>query len=731
MASRSPREGIGLATVQPGLADVLENNRPALASALVAGIAEWDKYAGQIPTGNDHDAFLKREIYAFIDYLALFFRTSDNTYKDLYIGEKLKQIYHPGETKEQRRARVEELLAFDRRVIVDRLAPRLSADQVHRLVSHLEEIETVILSEASKQVAILVVGDCLYLDVQAFLPAQCLQDGLGVQFHFAVSKNGPALRKELRALSSQAFDLVFYSPFTYCYPPSLGQVAKLSWSAASSGRIHRMTDEVMADTEATLGALASHFDCPVFVHNTALIRRHDDTIAERAKNLLTRRSRRLAREILNTRAKSLIDSVNSLANTHVVLLDEAALLHSHSEDSLGRKFYSSDLQHPAVLGMLLSSVYRDILFAHQALSKRKLVVCDLDNTLWDGVIGEGPVSHYLERQHILLRLKQKGVILAINSKNDPANVHWKGGALQERDFVDSQINWDSKIQNMTRIQQNLNLKFKDFVFIDDRGDQRELIRTAFPDVGVLDATDDRTWRLLDTWQAMLSDQIEGDRTQLYHERHARESFVAETAHEDPQALFSSLQIRVVLRQASRPDLRRVAELINRTNQFNLAGTRTTLAEITRLHTDPAYSIIVVEASDKFGQMGLVCAAIVHKVEAAVTIPTFVLSCRVFGYGIETTVLSAIRRLAYGEGLGGVPIRGMYQETSHNAPCRSMYPDNGFTWDGSAWFLQPAPPPADPTWLTIVDGVSATGQPHDDDSSVALSTAASSQGSEST
>ena len=155
------------------------------------------------------------------------------------------------------------------------------------------------------------------------------------------------------------------------------------------------------------------------------------------------------------------------------LVDEAELLGRHGELTLGRYIYASTIQHPAELGHLLAHRYRDILAAQADLVGKKVVVCDLDNTLWKGEIGEGAVEHFVEFQRILKDLRRKGVLLTINLKNDPRNVHWEGAVLNQDDFVNIQINWESKATNMRRIQNALNLKFKDFVFIDDRADQRD------------------------------------------------------------------------------------------------------------------------------------------------------------------------------------------------------------------------------------------------------------------
>ena len=414
---------------------------------------------------------------------------------------------------------------------------------------------------------------------------------------------------------------------------------------------------------------------PCYVHNTANVRRHDSSPRQLAKVWLTRRVRRIAREAVNGRLAERIAAWRGM-DGNVILLDETGLLDRYGETALGRVVYPNFIQHPAELGRLLADHYREILATHADLVGKKVIVCDLDNTLWKGEIGEGAVEHNVGIQGTLKELRRKGVLLAINSKNDPRNVRWDGAVLGEDDFVAAEINWDSKVTNMRRIQQGLNLKLKDFVFIDDRADQRELVREALPEVVVLDATSSRVPEQLAIWAAALSDHPEMDRTQQYRQREQRESLLAEGAAvaEDPGLAFSKLEIRVEIREARAAELKRVAELINRTNQFNLAGSRTSLKELRDWQDSPGCRVVVADARDKFGPMGLIAALQVDLTGPAATIPAFVLSCRVFGYGIEDALLNAVKRLARaGDGRRADDHRRRYKETPHNEPCRTMYP----------------------------------------------------------
>jgi FkbH-like protein len=372
------------------------------------------------------------------------------------------------------------------------------------------------------------------------------------------------------------------------------------------------------------------------------------------------------------------------------------------DDALGRMFYDADLQHPAALGKHLAGPFCDVLFVQAHLLKRKLVASDLDNTLWAGVIGEGAgVSHHADRQQALQHLKKKGVVLAVNSKNDPKNIRWDGGLLCADDFVCQQVNWDPKVLNLQRIARQLNLKPKDFVFVDDRPDERELVRVAMPEVLSLDATDDRAWRLLDLWASLLD--AEGDaanRTQFYKQREARERFLDEQKPEvisDRGRLFTELDLTIDIRHARPADLKRAVELINRTNQFNTTGARTTLKEVTGWHDHPDWRVLVVDAADKFGSMGTVSVLVLHDTGETIAIPAFVLSCRVFGYGIETALLNRVKRLAAD---AGRPIVAQLVRTMHNDPCARVYADNGFREEADHWSFTGSAISADPTWLTV-------------------------------
>jgi FkbH-like protein len=447
--------------------------------------------------------------------------------------------------------------------------------------------------------------------------------------------------------------------------------------------------------------LGSLFEAPIFVHNTSGIRRHDGSIRELAKNRLTQRTRAVARRGVNEWLPAQIDTLNRESYSHFYLLDEAGLLRTRPENELGRHFYDVGLQHPAELGRAIAGLYLDVILAHSLLAKKKVVICDLDNTLWDGAIGEGEVSHYHDRQKTLKRLRDKGLLLAINSKNDPKNVHWDGAGLTLDDFVCCQINWTSKVQNIRRIAEELNLKTKDFLFIDDRADERSMVLETMPEVLALDAESQAVWRRLSLAADLLPEQDELDRTLAYKQRAEREQFLEDTeaAAAEQRELFRRLEFRVTIRRPERRELKRVAELINRTNQFNMCGSRTTLNEVTGWYDGDSHGVLVVNARDKFGSMGTVCVAVTRGSAGGVEIPVFVLSCRVFGYGVETALLNHVKRSAGFPGRGK-QIVGRYVATAFNEPCRDTYARHGFTEEGDTWVYTGGGAIEDPDWLTV-------------------------------
>ena len=679
----------------PGIARALVAGRERLTRELFDVVADWERTATMVAEGGV-EFVLQAEKRPLVDYLTLRFDTGDPLYEQLYIGEKLKQLHYEPLQGAERRALRARVAAAEQRVFADVLGPQLDAVERAALRDVLERAYAAVLAEGERRARVLLVGDCLYLDIVTFAQPALAAEGITLDPTFLTSKNPIQLRREIAALDPGEYCAVFYSPFTYEFVPALEPLHHLRGAVQGPFRAAAVGSEVFAHVAPTVTLLAERFECPVVVHNTAQVARSDGSFRSAVRRLATLPGRRRLARVLNQRVAAAVDAANRATFEHVHVLDETSWLRAHGEARLGRYLHAAEYQHPAVLGCLLADAYVDVVAVIVELMKKKLVVCDLDNTLWDGVIGEGAVRHHLERQRVLLALKERGVVLAVNSKNDRDKVRFDGGLLQDVDFVHAEINWDSKVRNMKRIAEGLNLKAKDFVFVDDRPDERAMVAQGVPGVTVLDATSERTWRRLGLWTAFL-EASETDRTEMYRQYHERNSALAHAGDEDERELLASLGLSVQIREADASDLKRVAELINRTNQFNLQGSRTTFTEVKDWHQDPATTILLASAADKFGSNGTVCVAVARRDGGGVQVPVFVLSCRVFGYGIEQAVMNHLKRTVLGE---GEPLVARLVVTPHNGPCHDFLPRSGFAREGDAFVFRGREVDADPPWLTI-------------------------------
>lgn len=630
------------------------------------------------------DKFVQTEFFAFADYLAEYFVEGDVTYKQLFIGEKIKSLYDADLDDCARQAQVDAVNDSERCGLAAVLQPALSAASWQMFSAELASIHKLLGADAKTLQRVLLIGDCIFLDIVPFIVGELLEADIKLLPDYATSKNPLELRDQLRKLSAKKFDLVFFSPFSYDFIAEYSQLAEWRQSFTNRQAVNAVVENSWREVRTTLDIIADLFDCPVHIHNSAAIVREESSVKRLAKLKATAKVRHAAKHQVNDLLAAYIVAKNQDTFKHLFLLDENSMVMAFGESRAGAYYYRTAVQHPAVHGRILAALYIDAIYVNAHLVKKKLVVCDLDNTLWEGVIGEGAVCHHHHRQDALRKLKAKGVVLAVNSKNDPANVHWHGGTLNEHDFVCAAISWEPKVQGMKRIQIDLNLKMKDFVFVDDREDELDLMRTAYPEVLCLDATDARTWRRLGLWKDYLADDMGMDRTLMYHQREERKAFVKDdiASDEEKTALFRSLGLKLTITRAQPADLKRVAELINRTNQFNLEGSRTSLKEVTEWHKSPKHVVLTGQTSDRFGDMGTTCVAVARYEGTEMELLPFVLSCRVFGYGIERGVLNHLKDEA--RRAGAQTIVGRHVPTPQNAPCKSFLADNGFDDEGGRW-----------------------------------------------
>jgi len=355
-------------------------------------------------------------------------------------------------------------------------------------------------------------------------------------------------------------------------------------------------------------------------------------------------------------------------------------------------YYLGDIQLKFDLLPKVASLYIPFLRAMKGMSKKCLVL-DLDNTLWGGILGEdgieniklGPTPEgrpFMEFQRMIAALHQKGVILAINSKNNPADVKemirkHPFMVLKEDNFAAMRINWNNKASNIKEIAQELNIGLDSMVFMDDDPVNRVLVRKELPGVFVVDMPADPAYYCatlmgvdsFDTLQITEEDKKRG----IMYAQERRRSELGKTASNIDDFL-KSLMMKITIEKASKHAIPRISQLTMKTNQFNMTTKRYSEQDIINMISSKKFLIATIRAEDTFGDNGIVGLAIVKK-GTIWYIDTFLLSCRVIGRKIEDTLLQYIYRNARKEGASA--ITAGFISTKKNAPAGGFYKKSGF------------------------------------------------------
>lgn len=325
---------------------------------------------------------------------------------------------------------------------------------------------------------------------------------------------------------------------------------------------------------------------------------------------------------------------------------------------------------------------------------KKCLVLDLDNTLWGGVIGDDGLENiqigretavaeaYHAFQQYAQRLRQRGVVLAVCSKNDEENAKLgfsHPDTVLTLDEISSFVaNWEHKPANIASICRQLDLSPDSSVFVDDNAAERALVSTELPTVTVPELGGDvsRYIDILDRGNyfepAALSDE-DLKRTDFYRKNAARQDVEANFgSYED---FLASLAMRAEIKPFSRVYLDRITQLTNKTNQFNLTTRRYTMPEIESAACDLSCMTLYGRLSDRFGDNGLVSVVIGRRKEDELSIDLWLMSCRVLKRGMELAMFDEVVRSA--KSMGVRTIKGSYLKTMKNGMVASFYKTLGF------------------------------------------------------
>ncbi len=343
---------------------------------------------------------------------------------------------------------------------------------------------------------------------------------------------------------------------------------------------------------------------------------------------------------------------------------------------------------------------------------KKCLVLDLDNTLWGGIVGEDgmeklqlgltpPGNSFLAFQQAILDLHDRGIILAINSRNNEADAlrvitTHPNMVLKERHFAARRINWDSKVDNLRSLAQELNIGLDSMVFLDDDPTNRAMVRAYIPEVEVPELPGDPTQYAkfllslpyFETNVITDEDKMRGnyyvtERLRKEEEQHAG----------SPEQFLQSLNLEVHIRRNDDGAVPRLSQLTEKTNQFNIHKRPLTEEDVRSYMRSDTHDIYHMRAIDRFGDYGIIAFALVSKKASVWHIESLLMSCRIIGRGVEDALLHVLGTTAARHGANSLTID--FVKSEKNAPAEQFVQRH---FSGGQLGLDVVPPP--PSWITI-------------------------------
>jgi FkbH-like protein len=446
--------------------------------------------------------------------------------------------------------------------------------------------------------------------------------------------------------------------------------------------------EITERIRATWRQARETLHCPV-LHQAALPV-HLPLLGNNEHRLAGSRATFLSR--LNTRLRTMADE----AGVDILALDDRAAL-----DGL-RSWHDPGLWHRAKqeVSHTAAPMYGDLVGRWVAAKQGrsfKCLVLDLDNTVWGGVIGDdgmegielgqgSPLGEaYVAFQDYARELSRRGVILAVCSKNDEANAvepfeKHPEMVLRRGDIASFVANWSDKAANIRAIAEELNIGLDSLVFVDDNPFERDLVRQELPMVAVPEVSDDPAGypiALADAgyFEGLSVTDEDRERTSQYHGNKARDALKASTT--DLPAYLRGLEMQLIVKAFDRLGLRRIVQLINKSNQFNLTTRRYTDEDVIAVMADPEAFGLQLRLVDRFGDNGVIAIVIGRlQMNKDLLIDTWLMSCRVLGRQVEPTTLNLIAQRA--AQLGARRLVGEYIPTRKNGMVKDHYAKLGFT-----------------------------------------------------
>lgn len=325
---------------------------------------------------------------------------------------------------------------------------------------------------------------------------------------------------------------------------------------------------------------------------------------------------------------------------------------------------------------------------------KKVLIADLDNTLWGGILGEDgvdgialgpnyPGNAFVAFQYEIKQLSRRGVVLAINSKNNENDLREAFAehdhmVLKWDDFAAVRVNWRDKVTNMQELAEELSLGLDSFVFIDDSPYELEMVQQALPEVTVVHVPREPSelpglLSRLGLFDTVIYSEEDRKRSQFYRSQVQRTQLKRSSTTLDE--FYHSLAMLLTVYDVGEAQTPRVAQLTQRTNQFNMTTRRYTESDIRRFREDSGYLLRAYRLEDRFGNNGIISVVIVKKEDRSWYLDTFLMSCRVIGRTVEAAILALLTQEAREASV--TSLVGDFLPTKKNTPAKVVYPQYGF------------------------------------------------------
>lgn len=327
---------------------------------------------------------------------------------------------------------------------------------------------------------------------------------------------------------------------------------------------------------------------------------------------------------------------------------------------------------------------------------KKAIIFDCDNTLWKGILGEDGITGidmsahskigqiYNKIQQIAVWLSNQGVIIGICSKNNPADVEivfkeHPDMRLSKDNIVISKVNWRDKASNLREISNELNIGLDSLIFIDDSSFEVTLIREQLPEILTMQVPTSiqeypgQLLNLIERYFYLSSSTSDIDKTKQYKAQYQRTE--ERSKHNSLEEYLSSLEMEITIEENNKSHIARIAQLTQKTNQFNLTTQRYTENQIELFMNEINDSIFSVSVKDKFGVSGLAAICIIRSKNEVATIDSFLMSCRIMGRNIELAFMDYIIYALDQKGFS--EIEAFYIPTHKNEPVSNFFDESGF------------------------------------------------------